>query len=48
MERCTMRGEFCQAIERIAERFAEELWATVVETVIKFQGVVTELKQIKA
>ena len=32
MERCTTRGEFCQAIEEIAEHFAEELWTTVVET----------------
>jgi hypothetical protein len=32
MERCTTRAEFCQAIEEIAERFAEELWTTVVET----------------
>ncbi len=32
MERCTTRAAFCQAIEEIAERFAEELWTTVVET----------------
>ncbi len=32
MERGPTRAEFCQAIEAIAERFAEELWATVVET----------------
>jgi hypothetical protein len=32
MERCTTRAEFCQAIEESAERFAEELWTTVVET----------------
>ena len=32
MERCTTRAEFCQAIHAIAERFADELWATVVET----------------
>jgi Uncharacterised protein family (UPF0236) len=32
MERCTTRGQFCQAIEGIAERFAEELWTIVVET----------------
>lgn len=32
MERCTTRAEFCQAIQAIAESFAEELWATVVET----------------
>ena len=32
MERCTTRAEFCQAIHAIAECFADELWATVVET----------------
>ena len=32
MERCTTRAEFCQALEAIAEGFAEELWTTVVET----------------
>ncbi len=32
MERCTTRAEFWQAMEEIAERFAEELWTTVVET----------------
>ena len=32
MERCTTRAEFCQAIHAIAERFADELWGTVVET----------------
>lgn len=31
-QRCTTRAEFCQAIQGIAECFAEELWATVVET----------------
>lgn len=32
MERCTTRAEFCQAIQKLAEHFAEELWGTVVET----------------
>ena len=32
MERCTTRAEFCHAIEESAERFATELWTTVVES----------------
>ncbi len=32
MERGTTREEFCQAMQRIAACFANELWATVVET----------------
>ena len=32
MERCTTREEFCQALQGIAARFANELWTTVVET----------------
>jgi hypothetical protein len=32
MERCTTRGEFCQAIQASAEQFAEDLWTAVVET----------------
>lgn len=31
-QRCTTRAEFCQAIQGIAEQFADELWTTVVET----------------
>ena len=32
MERCTTRVEFCQAIQASAERLAEAVWTTVVET----------------
>ena len=32
MERCTTREEFCQQVRELAEGWATELWATVVET----------------
>ena len=31
MDRCTTRGEFCQAIQTMTETFAGELWTTLVD-----------------
>jgi len=32
MERCTTREEFCQQVSGLAERLAQEIWTTVVDT----------------